>query len=469
MSLPSRAEGQTTELTVTETDAIFRQIHHALDEQGFPSSWIEEVASDPPNIESSSEVGKGQGAEAKYYPGPINTIALSPSIDPNSLTADQLNTVAHETWHAWWDAVPTWPMTAVSRLSDAQDEGLGAFIGTVLQTDNLAWAVAAAIDQIKTWDIWYGLNNLVDGAPGAISPTSGEDILRLAGEDGAKARAATRDAVAAIEALEEDERFEDGSFFARGLHNESAVSDWVNVITSNPGVRALERFLSDDDRQKIEDKIADRQREHAEMDAYEEWLDAQPPGQGSYEEWKALTDGDGSAEATITRQTIRAVPYDSDGQTQAEDPASPELGSDEPRPETGRPTTGDQGPAPPQTADLDIAKPSRPVTGGSVDDDDDGSKKGALIGPPVKTVIPTIRFYIGEMKRTILKKKTEIIPEPDPRLFLPVRGDRDPSIQLMILDTSTTRPRQPMTVPGNAKGRGKNNYQVFVVIHLLQG
>ncbi len=224
---PSTQEG--TILAENHRTSVFDQLKAALDAQSLPSAWIDELKNDPPDIRFS-DIGDNQGLYQPAWQGPRgnglagNTIHLKPGLNPLQLTSDQISTITHEAWHCWFDFVPSYPATAVSRFSDAQDEAIGGFIGELVVGNGLSKAVTSAINE-----------------------ATGENRGGTA-----------QDAVDAIKILEDAW---DGSFFTKGFVNEKDVRDWATLRRLNPEIQGLETYLSDADKKKLQDRLDQLERQ----------------------------------------------------------------------------------------------------------------------------------------------------------------------------------------------------------------
>jgi hypothetical protein len=216
-------------LTGNLRTAVFDRLKASLDAQGLPSAWIDELKNNPPDIRFSN-IGDNQGLYQPAWQGPAgnglagDTIHLQPGMNPLRLTDDQISTITHEAWHCWFDFIPTYPMSPVSRFSDAQDEAIGGFLGELVVGNGLSDAVTSAINEA-----------MGEGRGGTA-----------------------QNAVDAIKILEDAW---DGSFFTKGFVNEKDVRDWATLRRLNPQIQALETYLSDADKQKLQDRLDELERQ----------------------------------------------------------------------------------------------------------------------------------------------------------------------------------------------------------------
>jgi hypothetical protein len=223
---PPTEEG--TYLTGNLRNAVFDQLKAALDAQNAPSAWIDELKNSPPDIRFSN-IGDNQGMYQPAYQGPFgnglagDTIHLQPGISPLHLTDDQISTITHEAWHAWFDLIPTYPFSGpISRFSDAQDEAIGGLLGELVVGHGLSKAVGSAINEAM-------------------------------GEDRGGTARTTVDAILVVESAW-------GSLFAQGFVNDKDVRDWATLRRTYPEIQDLESHFSDADRQKLQARLDELER-----------------------------------------------------------------------------------------------------------------------------------------------------------------------------------------------------------------
>ncbi|MCC7416018.1 MAG: hypothetical protein IT176_02670 [Acidobacteria bacterium] len=209
----STAAGET--LSAPQVKTLLDKVKAALDAKGMPSNWIDELQAGLPGVKFSGDLGRDN--LALYWPI-WNTVYLKAGMDLNNLTSQQVATIAHEFWHAWFDFIPTWPFGPISGFSDAQDEAIGGFIDELLGGGNMAAAVGRAISEATGMDRGGTAQQAVDA------------IIALEGHW-------------------------DGSFFSNSFPNASALNAWVTARRVQPEIQSLEALFSDADRARIQKRV----------------------------------------------------------------------------------------------------------------------------------------------------------------------------------------------------------------------
>ena len=458
------------EWTVEQRRSTFQRIKAEAEARGLPSSWIDRAIADLPEVEYKGDVGGGQGASAKYDAFSTNDIWIELTFDPDNMSPDDINSMAHEMWHWWFDTVLTWAFSPLARLAHWQEEAVAGFVGALVENGRLSAAVGAAVGQMTD-------------------------------EDG--------DVSDAVEALYRLEVYAGGeSYFGVGFADDRDVDDWIKLIRPYPELRFLEYYLPEEDRQRLAAAIEDKEQRDADIEKWHEERERREEAGLSVDDWgdgEAETDvvpDDGSATRPLTGDetgtnntsvendpsdgpiveapsgAVEAVSRrpitggdsgeDSDRVAEPDDSIIDEI-DDVPatRHITGGTSAGNNvvaggvtPPPPPttsaverpETGDGDLPRTPRPRTGDD-GDPEEGDGRGRRVGPKVSRVIPGIKFAIRPEERRRPKQRTGLIPEPDPKLFLRFRGNRDPGVQLMILDGPATQQRAPLVIPGRAELR----------------